>query len=189
MSEHETEKLLDHEYDGIRELDNPLPRWWLATFYATIIFSVIYVAHYHFGSGTGLREELAHEMSQLSESRRSGARESFLPDESSLLALLTEPNRLDYGRKSYQEKCASCHMPKGEGSIGPNLADSYWIHGDGSITSIAQLIYDGVPEKGMPPWKGMMKTDEIEAVTAFVYSLKGTNPPNAKPPQGREVKN
>jgi cytochrome c oxidase cbb3-type subunit III len=188
MSKKETDELLNHEYDGIRELDNPLPGWWLATFYATIVFAVLYVGYYHFGPGLSLKDELANDMAKLEERQRLAKKASPGPDEATLLAIVSDPAQMAIGKAEYIGKCASCHGILGEGSIGPNLTDKFWIHGDGSLVAIHQLVEEGVAEKGMPPWKAMLKPAELNAVVAFAHSLKGANPPNAKPPQGVEVK-
>jgi cytochrome c oxidase cbb3-type subunit III len=188
MNKKVEDKLLDHEYDGIRELDNPLPGWWLATFYGAILFSILYVFHYHVGTGKTLEEETAIHLEEIRANAKIKA-PTQTPTEESLLAAYKEPNSPKLGNEVYQNKCASCHMAKGEGSIGPNLADAYWIHGDGSLVEIAKVVADGVLDKGMPPWKAMLKPEEFNAVVGFVHSLKGTNPPNPKAPQGVEVKN
>lgn len=183
MTENKHEETLEHEYDGIRELDNPLPGWWLATFYGTIVFALLYVGYYHLGTGPSLVEELQRDMAEISEKAKPAEGPSG-PDESALLAVLEDPAALRLGKEQYAAKCASCHGNQGEGSIGPNLTDAYWIHGDGSITAIATVVSDGVAAKGMPPWKGLLKEDELVAVVGFVKSLKGTKPANAKAPQG-----
>lgn len=180
------DKLLDHEYDGIKELDNPLPGWWLATFYGAILFSIVYVFHYHLGTGKTLEQEALEHYEEILAKAKSAPSQG--PTEESLKAVAQDPQALALGNEVYQAKCASCHMEKGQGSIGPNLTDAYWIHGDGSFTEIAKVIADGVADKGMPPWKAMLKEQEFLAVTAFVHQLKGTNPPNGKAPQGVEIK-
>lgn len=182
------EKLLDHDYDGIQELDNPLPRWWLWSFYASIVFAVLYIAHYHFGSGKNPEQEMHAELSAIKESQSAGAPAEAGPDEALLAKLLADKSGLEASGKLFGEKCASCHGAKGEGQIGPNLTDGYWIHGDGTLTSIFHTVADGVPEKGMPPWKAMLKPEEMYAVVAYVKHLDGSRPPNAKAPQGVEVK-
>jgi len=187
VSKKEIDKLLDHEYDGIQELDNPLPGWWLATFYGAIIFSFFYVGYYHIGPGPSTLEEVNAGLRKVAERKTANLSPSLGPDEATLLAALADPGKLAVGREQYMVKCASCHMAGGEGSIGPNLNDSYWIHGDGKIASIAKVIADGVPEKGMPPWKGMMSQDELVAVSAYVHTLKGLNPGKGKAPQGNEI--
>lgn len=182
-------KVLDHEYDGIQELDNPLPRWWLATFYLAILFTPLYIGWFHFGPGLSLRDELARDLSDLKARQvASQASGPSGPTEEELLAILNDPARREAGRAKFDSTCASCHGGKGEGGIGPNLADNYWLHGNGGMAAIVHIVSDGVPEKGMPPWKTLLKGDEILAVSAYVKSLRGTNPPGAKAPQGAEIK-
>jgi cytochrome c oxidase cbb3-type subunit 3 len=108
------------------------------------------------------------------------------PSEEKLNAALKDESQLTKGKALYAGKCASCHGQKGEGLIGPNLADKYWINGDGNISSIAKTISEGVPAKGMPPWAAIFTEPELTQIVAFVKSLKGTSPPNGKAPQGTE---
>ncbi len=175
-----------HTYDGIQELDNPLPGWWLATLYLTIIFSVGYFAYYNLGSGPTLTQEFeanqkAREIIALSNPSNSSG-----PSDSELNAILNDTSKVAAGKEIYTGKCAACHGPQGQGVIGPNLTDKYWIHGS-KISDIYKIIKNGVNEKGMPPWGGMLKQEELITVSAYVKSLKGTNPANPKAPQGNEV--
>lgn len=180
--EDEKDLLLDHDYDGIQELDHPLPRWWLATFYITIVFSVFYVGYYMTGIGPTLGEELAVALAEI-EAKRPAAPEGGIGDDI-IQASLADPNKLKNGEGVYIGKCAACHGDKGQGLIGPNLTDTYWMHGKGTSQDIAKAIADGIPEKGMPPWGAILTPDELVNVTAFIHSIKGTNPPGAKEPQG-----
>lgn len=187
--QNENDKLImDHEYDGIQELDNPLPGWWLMTFYLTIIFSIGYVLYYYAFGGLNSDQELAASMEKI-ELRRA---EVAVPggdekDESVLVAMSSDRARIEAGQKEYLVKCMACHGNLGQGLIGPNLTDEYWIHGDGSITKIIEVVNKGIPEKGMPPWEGLMPPDIIENVVFYVVSIQGTNPPGAKPPQGNKL--
>jgi cytochrome c oxidase cbb3-type subunit 3 len=181
-------KPLDHEYDGIQELDNQLPRWWLILFYVTIVFGVFYIAHYHFGPGKHPAEELKSELAAIREHQRLNAPADTGPDEAMLTAILADKSKLEIGNKQFGEKCASCHGVKGEGLIGPNLTDRYWLHGNSTLPDIFKVVADGVPEKGMPPWKALLKPEELNAVVAYVKHLEGTNPPGAKEAQGTEIK-
>lgn len=183
----EDQKLLDHEYDGIKELDNPLPGWWLATFYITILFAVLYFAYYEMMGGPTLDEELNAEMERMYEIREVQQESVEVVDEDKYVAMLDNKNVLEQGRSEYLGKCMACHGNNAQGLIGPNLTDEYWIRGDGSVSAIVKIINEGVPEKGMPPWKGVIKPDMIENVAVYVYSLHGSDPPGAKPPQGEKV--
>lgn len=185
----QNEPVLDHEYDGIKELDHPLPRWWLITFYLSMVFAVLYIAHYHFGSGKSLEEELAADMAKIEEQKKlSASLEPQALSEETLLAVFKDPAQREMGHKVFTEKCASCHGGSGEGGIGPNLTDRYWLHGNGSLSAIAKVVGDGVPDKGMPSWRALLKDNEYQTVVAFVRSLKDSKPANGKAPQGIEAK-
>ena len=183
----EIDKLLDHDYDGIKELDNPLPEWWLLTFYGAIVFAIAYFAYYHLGNGPSLRDELNTDLQQVKQQKLAQEGKSQY-DESSLLAVFNDSSQVKLGGTIYKEKCESCHAPGGGGSIGPNLTDKFWIHGEGTLSSIVKVISEGVADKGMPPWGAILKKEELYAVTAYVHTLAGTKPANPKAPQGVEVK-
>ena len=186
----EKDKLIqDHEYDGIKELDNPLPRWWLMTFYITIVFAVVYFAYYEFLGGPDSDQRLAAEMSHIRAEQKKGAeaaKEEMATKD--YVALASNQEVLSRGKAEYMVKCMACHGDKGQGLIGPNFTDDYWIHGDGTVPAILKVMNDGVPDKGMPPWKGLIAPELQEDVAVYVYSLHGSNPPGAKAPQGVEVK-
>lgn len=175
------EKLLDHEYDGIQELDNNLPLWWLWTFFGAIIFSFIYWLHYSFtGDGPSLDETLKAQMAQIEQNRQKAAQKSESgegPSEEEMLAM---------GQQTYRNYCASCHMENGGGSVGPNLTDDYWIHG-AETASIKKVIVEGVLNKGMPAWSDVLKPQEIKAVVMYVENFKGTNVAGGKEPQGEKI--
>ncbi len=180
------EPLLDHEYDGIRELDHPLPGWWLATFYFTIAFAVGYFAYYMLGNGPGLVEEFNQDWTRVQ--IQQVANKKPFPDDSALEAVLKDPGSVKLGAVAFQEKCASCHAADGGGSIGPNLTDRFWINGDGSAASVAKLIAEGSLAKGMPAWAGVIPDQEIYHATAYLVSIQGTTPAKPKAPQGTEIK-
>jgi len=182
-SERGPDRLLGHEYDGIREYDNPLPGWWVWIFVATIVFSGGYWAWYEAGPGTTVIAQYEADV------RQAAARAAQQPgavaaaDEDALRRLQKDAAAMAAAQAVYASRCAACHGPEGQGVIGPNLTDDYWLHG-GSLTAIRRTIADGVPDKGMVPWKEQLKPTELEAVAAYVGRLRGTNPPNQKPPQG-----
>jgi cytochrome c oxidase cbb3-type subunit 3 len=182
------EKLLDHNYDGIQEFDNPLPRWWLATFYGAIVFAFLYLGYYHFGPGATPEETLAHDLGELKALDKASEAKEAGPSEVELAAVFKDLSRREAGKKLFLEKCSSCHGADGGGLIGPNLTDKFWLHGRGTLVDIAEVVSNGVADKGMPTWKLLMKKDEIYSVVAYVKSLKGTHPANPKAPQGTEVK-
>lgn len=182
--EKEADVLLDHDYDGIKELDNNLPPWWKYGFYLTIIFSVIYMAHYHVvGSGNVQLDEY---QAQLDEAARQKEERLKLAanevDENTATMMLAEAD-LSAGKKIYVDKCLVCHGGAGEGLVGPNLTDDYWIHG-GSIKDVFKIVKYGFPSKGMLAWQGQLTPVQMQQVSSYVKSLHGTNPPNPKEPQG-----
>ncbi len=179
------EKLIKgHEYDGIQELDNPLPGWWLATFYGTIIFAVGYYIAYTFMGAPSLKEELKTAMAQINSLKAANIK-SF--NEEELNGKITAQT-IEAGKAIYATRCVPCHGDKGQGLIGPNLTDHFWIHGKGMRADIFKVVSEGVPDKGMPTWTQFLTTDEIVAVVGFVNSLRNTNAPGGKAPQGVEVK-
>ena len=177
-----------HDYDGIEELNNPLPRWWLATFYGAIIFAVAYYAYFQLGPGPSQDETLARRMESV-RSAQSAAEEARTAGDANIdvAALLADPAALEVGKKQFTEKCAICHGANGQGSIGPNLTDDYWIHSKGDMAGILQSFRNGFPEKGMPPWGPLIPEDEQPKLAAYVMSLRGTNPADAKAPEGEYV--
>lgn len=184
--EKEEDILFDHEYDGIRELDNVLPPWWVAMFYITIAFGVVYYTYYHFtGAGPSSTEEYEMEMERAEKAVQAYlATQANQVDETNV-ELLADEQALAAGKAIYEGKgtCFTCHGMYGEGGIGPNMTDPYWIHG-GGIKDLFKTIKYGVPEKGMISWKDQLKPAEMQQVASYILSLQGTNPPNPKEPQG-----
>ncbi len=182
--EKEKDIMFDHAYDGIRELDNSLPPWWVALFYISIGFAVVYMTYYHFaGIGNSSREQYEIEMEQAEEAVQAYlAKQADMVDESNVV-LLTDEEALASGKTIFLESCATCHGNLGEGGVGPNFADNYWIHG-GSIKDLFKTIKYGVPEKGMISWKSQLRASDMQKVASFILTLQGTDPPNQKEPQG-----
>ncbi len=181
--------LLNHDYDGIQELDHPLPQWWLGIFYATIVFSVFYVGYYMTGIGPTLQDELKVSMGEIEKQKASAtqaAGSGQAPSGDFLKAILQDPERVKNGSTVYTSKCAACHGDKGQGLIGPNLTDDFWLHTDGGLEALAKVIRVGVPEKGMPPWESILPPNEVHEVVAFIGSIHGTQPSGAKEPQGEK---
>lgn len=181
--EHEEAILMDHDYDGIRELDNNLPPWWKYGFYVTIVVAVVYLFHFHvLHTGKSSLEEYNQQIKdgeeQVAEYRKTAAN---LVDETNV-TLLTDAASLNAGAAVF-EKCKACHGEKGEGKIGPNFTDDYWLHG-GSINDVFKSIKYGWTSRGMREWGSELKPIEIQEVASYIKSLRGTNPPNAKEPQG-----
>lgn len=175
---------LGHEYDGIRELDNRLPPWWLYGFYACIVFAVIYLWRYHVShSAPGSVEEYQLAVKEAEVKRAAYLEKSANNVDENTVKLLTGANDLAAGQKIFETACFACHGKLGEGGVGPNLADAYWLHG-GSVQAIFKTIKYGVPEKGMKSWKDDYSPLQLAQLTSYIHSLKGTNPPNGKAPQG-----
>jgi cytochrome c oxidase cbb3-type subunit 3 len=183
---HEEDRAFAAQYDGIQEYDNALPKWWLQLLYGTIIFAVGYVYYYHFGGpGKGQEELLALDMQQ-AEARKASAPKMADSSEGTLLGLVSDAEAIGRGKVVFGEKCAVCHGAEGQGMIGPNLVDKYWIHG-GDLLAIRKVIAKGVVEKGMLAWESMLPSADIDKVSAYVYSIRGTTPPNPKAPQGDPI--
>ncbi|MBL7980512.1 MAG: c-type cytochrome [Flavobacteriales bacterium] len=183
--EKEQDILMHHEYDGIRELDNVLPPWWLWLFYGTIIWSVVYIFNVHV-SGTWLHQadEYEQEMAQAKADVAAYLAKSAAAVDEKTVVALTDASALAAGKNTFVTYCKACHGENGEGNaVGPNLTDTYWLHG-GSINHVFTTIKYGVVEKGMQSWQKDLKPMEIQQVASYILSLQGSNPANAKAPQG-----
>lgn len=182
--EKEQDIMLDHNYDGIKELDNSLPPWWVAMFYITIAFAVVYMSYYHFtDSGASSTEEYEMEMERADKAVAAYlATQANLVDETNA-EILSDEQSIASGKTVYDANCAACHGMLGEGGVGPNMTDNYWIHG-GDIKDVFRTVKYGVPEKGMIAWKAQLNAKDIHQVSSYILTLQGTNPPNAKEPQG-----
>lgn len=186
--EEEAQLDLQHEYDGIRELNNRLPPWWLYGFYLTIIFAGIYLWRYHVAYTAPLStEEYQIAMREAEEKKAEYLKKSANNVDENTVKYLSEAPALEAGKKIFETSCAPCHGKNAEGVVGPNLTDDYWLHG-GSLSEVFKSIKYGWPEKGMKSWKDDFSPVQIAQLTSFVKSLKGTNPPNAKEPQGTPEK-
>ncbi len=218
-----TDKLMHHNYDGIQEFDNDLPRWWLWLFYLTIIWGVLYFIFYHvvnvgYLSADEYRRELDPDYiraasrdeklfgvvpmyhapyydpirdqaltGKVQKKSLAGFKEETRESDTTTYVALVEPTDIEAGKTIFVTKCASCHNTLGQGNIGPNLTDDYWLHGAG-MTNVTKTIKYGFPAKGMLAWRGELTPQQIQQVASFVLTLHGTNPPNPKPPQGDLVK-
>lgn len=182
--EKEADVMLEHNYDGIRELDNILPPWWVGMFYATIIFGVAYIGYYHFSDyGVDQATEYEMEVTQFQAAVKAYlAKQTDLVDENTVTVVADE-NALAMGGTIYINNCAVCHGPEGQGGVGPNLTDAHWIHG-GDVKDLFKTIKYGVPEKGMISWKAQLKAGDMQKVASYILTLQGTNPPNPKAPEG-----
>ncbi|MBF0276579.1 MAG: c-type cytochrome [SAR324 cluster bacterium] len=186
------EKVLDHSFDGIQEYDNPLPRWWVWLFYLTIIFGVVYFPYYHFFGGVLPVEEHNKEVAIVAKMRaekqkaaEAAALQSSAASTTASAAPAAQSSNTDSGKSIYLTNCVACHGQLGEGGIGPNLTDDYWLHGN-TEADLTKIVTNGVLEKGMIAWKTVLSPSKIRDVVAYVQTLKGTNPPNPKAPQGEK---
>jgi cytochrome c oxidase cbb3-type subunit 3 len=181
--EREEEIMLNHNYDGIRELDNDLPPWWKYSFYLTIVVAFVYMIHYHI-AGTGdlqtaeYNKEIEKAKTEIAEYMKGAANNV---DETNVKML--EGADIENGKQLFISTCAACHGKFGEGGVGPNLTDAYWMHG-GGLADVFKSIKYGWVDKGMKAWKEDLSPIQIAQVTSFIKTLYGTNPPNAKAPQG-----
>ncbi len=188
-SENHDEKLIEgHVYDDIRELDNPLPNWWLITFFGTIIFSAIYFIHYQFGTGSSSDQELQSDMATITSQRTTGGQSPASSTVEDLMALVGKPEVITEGKGIYTTRCQACHGPAAGGLVGPNLTDKYWILGKGTMMDLVKVVTEGGrPNKGMQAWNTMLTPEQIHAVAAFVYTLRNTNVAGGKAPEGDPV--
>ncbi|TDD77449.1 cbb3-type cytochrome c oxidase N-terminal domain-containing protein [Flavobacterium caseinilyticum] len=182
--DNEGQLLLDHDYDGIKELDNNLPPWWVYLFYACILFGVVYMVRYEVLGADNQEMELTKEVAQakidIAEYMKTA------PDmmDEKTVTLLTDPADLAAGKEIYTTNCAACHRADAGGQIGPNLTDDQWILGGGIKNVFHTLVNGGRDGKGMISWKGTLKPKEMQKVASYILSLKGSNPPDAKGPEG-----
>ncbi len=182
--EREHEIMMDHEYDGIHELDNNMPPWWLWSFYASIVFAVVYLFNYHIlGTGDLQIEEYNKEVALGEEQVAEYLKTLKLNVDESNVVYLTESSDLSKGKALFDKKCVACHGKQGEGVIGPNLTDDNWIHG-GSITDIFKIVKYGAVSKGMQSWKDELNPVEMQQVSSYIKSIKGAAIGIGKEPQG-----
>ncbi|GAB5550566.1 MAG: cbb3-type cytochrome c oxidase N-terminal domain-containing protein [Saprospiraceae bacterium] len=182
--EKEQDIMFDHAFDGIRELDNSLPPWWVGMFYMTIVFAIGYFSYYEvLGYGQSQAEEYVAKMEAADEQVQTYlASQANLVDETNVEAL-TDESQLALGQSIFNANCLACHGAFGEGGVGPNMTDEYWIHG-GDIKDIFKTIKYGVPEKGMIAWKSQLRASEMHQVASYILTMQGTNPPNQKAAEG-----
>jgi cytochrome c oxidase cbb3-type subunit 3 len=178
--------LMHHEYDGIQEYDNPLPFWWSAIFVLTVVHSAWYLYWYHGGGpGKSVHSEYAAELAAWEKQRAAAPAQELALDEDTLAGMAAEPATVAQGRGIYVKNCASCHQDDGRGQIGPNLTDLFQIHGSKRM-DIYQTISDGVPDKGMLTWSGVLAPEELASVAAYVITLRGKQV-TGKPSEGHPV--
>jgi cytochrome c oxidase cbb3-type subunit 3 len=183
------ENVLEHNYDGIQEYDNPLPKWWVWLFYITIAYSVLYWFNVP-GIGIGKGRVAAYEadLAKARAQQEALAAQNPLTHETdaTLMAAMHDPATLAAGKALFTGTCFTCHAADGGGGIGPNLTDAYWIHG-GTPTEILKTINAGVLDKGMPAWGQTLKPEQVRAAAVYVLTLRGTQPAKPKDPQGTKL--
>jgi cytochrome c oxidase cbb3-type subunit 3 len=180
----EKELLIAHDYDGIQELDNPIPAWFMYLFYGTIIFGIGYLLNYHvFHTGQLQYEEYQTEMVQADVAKKLYlSKAANLVDETTVKQV-KDPATIAAGQAVFNQNCVACHRADASGNVGPNLTDDYWLHGN-KINDLFKTVKYGVLAKGMPTWEKVLSPIQISDVVNYVKSLHGTNPANPKAPQG-----
>jgi cytochrome c oxidase cbb3-type subunit 3 len=179
--EQEADVMLDHNYDGIRELDNVLPPWWVYLFYATIIFAGIYLVRFHVMDGDNQAKEFDKEVAAAKiavDEYNKTAPDQMSKDK---VTLLTDAASIAAGKTIFTTNCVACHRPDAGGQIGPNLTDDMWINGGGIKNVFNTIMEGGRDGKGMVAWKATIKPSDIQKVASYVLSLQGSKPVNPKP--------
>lgn len=186
--EEEQTLLLDHDFDGIQELDNHLPPWWTGLFYLCIVYAVVYMAIFHVFKTSPLQEEeYAIEMAEAAAAKQENqVDEVYDFDENTVTATEVSVELAD-GQKFFDQNCAVCHKTDGGGLAGPNLTDEYWRNG-GGIKNVYKVIKNGVPNTAMIAWESRFKPDQLRSLASYVLTLQGTNPAGALPPDGELYK-
>lgn len=182
--EEEGELMMDHDYDGIKELDNVLPPWWVYLFYACIGFSFIYLVRYHVMGHDDQIMEFKKEMAEAKiavEEYKKTAPDLMNKEK---VTLLKDATSLAAGKKIFETNCVACHRPDAGGAIGPNLTDDHWILGGGIKNVFNTIMEGGRSGKGMVPWKETIKPSDIQKIASYVLSLQGSHPKDAKAPEG-----
>ncbi|MBE2228855.1 MAG: c-type cytochrome [Ignavibacteria bacterium] len=181
--EREKDIMLDHDFDGIKELNNTVPPWFNLLFYGTIVIAIVYMIDFHvLGSGNVMVDEYLNEVKIANDKREELIRTGAFINENNV-TLLTDAADLEKGKQIWNVNCTPCHGPDGGGTVGPNLTDQNWIHG-GGIKNVFMTVSNGVPAKGMISWKTLLTPKQIQQVSSYVLSLQGTKPATGKPPEG-----
>lgn len=176
--------VMEHTYDGIAELDNPTPPWFMYLFYTSIFIAVVYFIAYHVvGDGKVMMTEYAEEIAVAEKANELYMKKFANSVNENNVIVLTDAKSIEDGGKIYAKNCVACHGDKGQGGVGPNLTDEFWLHG-GSSKNIFHTLTEGVPEKGMISWKKTLNPIQIQHVVSFLSRFQGTNPENGKLPQG-----
>jgi len=184
---HEKDLVLEHSYDGIAELDNPTPPWFMGLFYGTIGVAVVYMLVFHvFKVGDLQLKEYTDEVAIAEVAREAYIAKVAGNINENTVAYVKDTKALDEGKGLYTQHCVACHGAEGQGGVGPNLTDDYWLHGN-TIKNVYRTISEGVTEKGMLSWKRQLNPLQMQQVASYVLSLHGSSPPNPKEPQGEKI--
>jgi cytochrome c oxidase cbb3-type subunit 3 len=182
--EEENEILITHDYDGIQELDNPIPAWFMYLFYGSIVFGIGYLLNYHVFKTAPLQyAEYKTEMAQADLAKKAFLSKAANRVDENTVKLVHDPAVIASGQTNFKTTCAACHGDHAQGNVGPNLTDDYWLHG-GKIGDLFKTIKYGVLSKGMPTWEKQLTPKQISDVANYIKSLHGTKPAGAKEPQG-----
>lgn len=182
----EKDLMMEHTYDGIAELDNPPPPWFMGLFYGSIAAAVVYMVVFHIiGNGDVMGTEYNEQVSIANIQRAAYIAKIAGGINENTVTQLTDKKAISAGEAIFSQNCVVCHGAKGEGKIGPNLTDAYWLHG-GTVKNIFRTLTVGVPEKGMMAWKSKLNPLELQQLASYILSLQGSNPAGAKEPQGEK---
>lgn len=179
----EADLVMNHAYDGIAELDNPTPPWFMSLFYGTIGFGVVYLAVFHVFGGDLQLAEYEHEVAMAEVQRDAYIKRVAGSINENTVKQVSDAKSLDAGKAVFLQNCVACHGQQGQGGVGPNLTDAYWLHG-GTVKAVFHTIAEGVPEKGMMSWNKQLNPLQIQQLTSYILSLQGTHPAGAKEAQG-----
>jgi cytochrome c oxidase cbb3-type subunit III len=184
---YEQTMMMEHAYDGILEIDNPIPAWFMTLFYGSILVSVIYLFAYHVvGDGQTMTTEYKEQMVEGEAIKQAYMKQFASSINENNVTLLKDDTSIKEGKKMFTQNCVACHAADGGGGVGPNLTDEFWLHG-GNVKSVFHTISEGVAEKGMISWKKSINPLQIQQITSYIFTLKGTKPAKPKEPQGEKV--
>ncbi len=178
------DKLFDHEYDGIREYDNPMPAWWVWMFVLSVLFAFPYVLWYHIGNGPSILDALEAEQAAYAE-KLLATYGDLSVDEPTILRMMEDENAMLAMKGLFKGKCSQCHLADGSGSVGPNLTDDHWKNVKG-VVDIAEVIRTGITTKGMPAWGDQFTETQLVLVSSYVAHLRNT-PLDGKAPEGDPI--
>jgi len=182
-AEYRHDTVTGHEYDGIREFDNRLPNWWLMIMYGSMVFALLYWIVFHTLEIKPLpREKFAQEMLKAQEAELERMAKAGVSNES-LLLMVEIPAKMEEGRELFVKHCVACHLDDGRGLVGPNLTDDAWVYGCEPMDQL-KIVNEGVAAKGMPAWLNQLGPSRVQTVVAYLQTLKNTNAPNGKAPEG-----